>query len=73
MRRDLLDCCCIACLGTKIVEKLCRSLLAIRISPKGIDDPDLAKMNRGRQSGRFWIVGNELDVLNSSALDVKYR
>lgn len=69
MRRDLLDCCCVTCLGTKVVEQLCSSLLAVVGLPEGIDYPDLAEMNRGRQSGRFRVIGDELDVLNSTALD----
>ena len=73
MKRDLLNCCRIACLGTKVVEQLCRSLLAVCAGFEGIDDPDLAEMNRGRQSSRIWVVRYELDVLNSTALDVKLQ
>lgn len=72
MRRCLLDGCCITCLGTKVVEQLCPALLAVIRCSEGIDDPNLAEMNRGRQSSRFRVTGNELDVLNSASLDVKF-
>jgi len=54
--------------GTKIKEKFCDALFALRILAEGVDDPDLSWSDGGSKSSGFRIVGDELDVLDPSAI-----
>ena len=67
---DVLDRDLIACFGTKIIEELSNALLAIRICPEWIDDPDLSQVHSGGESSRLFVPRNEFYVLYSAALDV---
>ena len=66
---DILDRDLIACFVTKIVKELRDALLASRICPEWIDDPDLSQVNSSGKSSRLFVARNELDVLNSAALE----
>ena len=68
MRVDVLDGDSVAGLGAKIVELLDDTLLAIGIFAEGVDDPDLTEMDGSSESGSFWVIGNELDVLDTTTL-----
>jgi hypothetical protein len=52
----------------QIVEKLYYTLLSVGVGPERIDDPNLAKMDGGGQSGRLGVAGDEFDVLNTTTL-----
>lgn len=65
---DILDGDSITGLGTKVIELLNDTLLAVRVLAKGVDDPDLAKVDSSSQSSSFGMIGNELDVLNTATL-----
>ena len=66
--KSLLDSDGIAGLGTKIVEFLDNTLIAIRIFAQRIDNPELAQVHGGSNGGRFGVTGDELDVLNTTTL-----
>lgn len=65
---EVLDSDSVTGLGTKIVELLNNTLLAVGILAKGVDDPDLAEVDGSSESGSFRVIGNELDVLDTTTL-----
>jgi hypothetical protein len=65
---DVLDSDSVTGLGTKIVELLNNTLLAVGILAKGVDDPDLAEVDGSSESGSFRVIGNELDILDTTTL-----
>ena len=60
----------IARFGTKIIEELGNTLVAISICPEWINDPYLSEVHSGCESSRLFVARNEFDVLYSSTLDV---
>ena len=69
MMKDILDRDLIARFVTKIVKELGDALLASRICPEWVDDPDLSQVNSGGESSRLFVARNEFDVLNAAALE----
>ena len=59
----------VARLGPEVVEQLGDTLLAVGALFEGIDDPDLAEVNRRGERRRVLVPGNELDVLDTTALE----
>ena len=60
----------IARFGTKIIEELGNTLVAISICPERIDDPYLSEVHSGSESSRLFVARNEFDVLYTPTLDV---
>lgn len=58
----------VAGLWSEIVEQLRDTLVAVGIELEGVDDPDLAKMDSGREGSRVGVSGNELDILDSATV-----
>lgn len=54
--------------GTKVEEELGNTLLAIRVLAERVDDPDLTGADGGGKSSGLGVAGNELDVLDTSAV-----
>jgi hypothetical protein len=53
---------------TKIKEEFCDALFALRVLTEGVDDPDLAWTNGCSKSSGLRVSGDELDVLDASAV-----
>ena len=59
----------VARVGTKVVEELCDTLLAVGILTERIDYPDLTEVDSSGKSSRFVVAWDELDVLDTATLE----
>jgi hypothetical protein len=59
----------IASVGTKVVEELCNTLLAVDILAERIDYPDLTEVDSSGKSSRFVVSWDELHVLDTASLE----
>jgi len=55
-------------LGTKVVQQLGDTGLAVGVLALGVDDPDLAEMDGRGKSSTLRVTGNVLHVLDTAAL-----
>jgi hypothetical protein len=68
IRKYLLDSNSITSLGSKVIELLDHTLVAVRIFAQRVDNPNLAQVDSSSDSSRFGVSGDKLDILDTAAL-----